>query len=578
MYSRGVRRSDYVSKNTYLCQYHSRDLEEIRKLEFVVYVDYYRTIFKITPRLRELKEASPDQNYEVDIVFHQSGDSFSPPVQSALAAKSGCSVDKIGFFPDKARLTTKGLSLDDIASIDDVRYMEDVGEVVTYNDEARKILRLDSQPSIKYQGSGQIVAVADSGLHEGMDMPDHPAFTGRVRHWLPEHGSTEDCDGHGTHVCGSAVGNGMAGNVRVMGAAPRAELIVQSIWNSKTRTLSPPPTLTTLFDHSYLESARVHSNSWGRSYRRKDAQGNSIPFQQMGYTTGSTETDDFVCKHPEMVICFAAGNDGREPMDPPGTGHIGAEAAAKNCITVGASRSSRRFQNWKADNVADFSSHGPTLSRRRKPDVIAPGTFILSTNSGKGPKPEDPDPDSNWCYMSGTSMATPLVAGCAAVLRETLTNHHPTITPTAPLIKALLINGADILKPITSNFVPKKDSGFGRVNMTNTIGIVCGESGGFLDGVVDRVTPDWYEKIEFQPKNATLKATLVWSDPPGEDIKNALHLRLGDKTGKWKRSFSNNNVQQVVLNNISGYVMLNVYVIGGLEKFWQVFTVVWRLC
>jgi serine protease AprX len=72
-------------------------------------------------------------------------------------------------------------------------------------------------------------------------------------------------------------------------------------------------------------------------------------------------------------------------------------------------------------------------------------------------------------------MATPLVAGCAAILREGLDGpscKSRTQSPTAALIKALLINGADILEDITDRFMPNFDSGFGRVNMANSISIV----------------------------------------------------------------------------------------------------------
>lgn len=77
-------------------------------------------------------------------------------------------------------------------------------------------------------------------------------------------------------------------------------------------------------------------------------------------------------------------------------------------------------------------------------------------------------------------MATPLVAGCAAVLREALTSRYPTCPPpfsSAALIKALLVNGGDILGPTGSNFVPSNESGHGRVNIANAIVVVRGEPG-----------------------------------------------------------------------------------------------------
>ena len=159
-----------------------------------------------------------------------------------------------------------------------------------------------------------------------------------------------------------------------MGIAPQAELVVQSIWQPTARKLIPPADLTTLFDEAYqIQATRVHSNPWGTSNPTHDFRGNPIPFQQKFHTTAAEEIDKFVYEHPEMVICFAAGNDGERPLIHLSRGHIGAQAAAKNCITVGASRSSRDPHDSNPDAVANLSSRGPIYNGRCKPDVVAPG-------------------------------------------------------------------------------------------------------------------------------------------------------------------------------------------------------------
>lgn len=109
------------------------------------------------------------------------------------------------------------------------------------------------------------------------------------------------------------------------------------------------------------------------------------------YNSSSVDLDSFAFTHEDMVVCFAAGNDGKESRT---LGHIGAQAAAKNCITVGSCEDKRRVADAEGlkhkadgtkegnpDNISSFSSRGPTVERRIKPDVVAPGAMILSTKS-----------------------------------------------------------------------------------------------------------------------------------------------------------------------------------------------------
>src|SRR2546421_10746226 len=84
--------------------------------------------------------------------------------------------------------------------------------------------------------------------------------------WTPLGGASADFHGHGTHVCGSAVGDGlMNANIRVTGTAPQARLVVQCLRRDPQGwLLGLPGDLAQLFEPPYSQyEARVHSNSWG---------------------------------------------------------------------------------------------------------------------------------------------------------------------------------------------------------------------------------------------------------------------------------------------------------------------------
>ena len=298
----GVKHLDYVSKNTYLCRYERTRLEYLHQLAPIIYVDIYRTELKVTRSLKEAEQQ--DQVDEVDIIFHENVDCSSLKFRESIVRKSQCNKDQIDFLNNKARLTLPRHLLEDMASIDDVRSIEDVGEVVKCNDVARQILKIEppgSNQQHSYQGQGQIIAVADTGLDTGENLKLHHAFKGRVREWIALHNSTADYDGHGTHVCGSAVGNGKTcSGARVMGTAPQAELIVQSLWNQAKQPkpgLQSPRDLKTLFDPPYQQhAARVYSNSWLTSTKRVDSNGNPIAFRQRDYAEARA-IDEFVSEH-----------------------------------------------------------------------------------------------------------------------------------------------------------------------------------------------------------------------------------------------------------------------------------------
>ncbi|MEK6837068.1 MAG: S8 family serine peptidase, partial [Nanoarchaeota archaeon] len=303
-------------------------------------------------------------------------------------------------------------------------------------------------------------------------------------------------------------GNGSNSNGVYKGIAWGASLVIHAMNDDAgANIVFPPNDLNDLFATAYASangSARIHTNSWGGTTNT--------------YSSDSNEIDTFAWNYKNMTILFSAGNSGGGGSDGSGGTNktVGVQANAKNAIIVGATETNRSGQGVDADNidqVADFSSRGSAADGRVKPDLVAPGTFIissLSVRSGIDPC-GDGNVNANYTYCSGTSMATPLVAGAAAIVRQYYVQNRSEVNPTSALVKATLINGAT-----DSGYgIPHNYTGWGRVNLTNTLfppaprkfSYVNNQSGLNASGLVN---------YTFVVSNTTVqfKATLVWTDYP----------------------------------------------------------------
>lgn len=598
----GVSVLEYVPTDTYLCCYKAKDLEEIRRLNYITWANIYMEGFKIAPsikfnesdapRIRNLAETvtKPVKQFsqtprKVDVVFHKDVD--GEKVREKIATAAHVDADDLEVGEGKIRINVQSKYLPAIARIDEVRHIEEVFPIRLHNNVARKIMSAGMNiGGRKFEGEDQIVVVADTGFDMGSVTDVHPAFSGRVikLYALGRSNKSNDPNGHGTHVAGSVLASGSSDVLgsEISGTAPKAKLIFQSVLDAQGSLGGLPDNLSNLFKDPYhVDGARIHTNSWGSTINAAK------------YDSNAREVDDFVWKNRDFVICFAAGNEGedRRSTGKVSEGSVTPPGTAKNCITVGATESIRPNFNltygggWPNDfpvnpiasdkvatnpeGMAAFSSRGPTQDHRIKPDVVAPGTFILSalsravtsTNPGWA-KSDDP----LYVYEGGTSMATPLVAGCVAVVREYLTKEKKLSKPSAALIKAMLINGAKNIAgqytPSESGNIPNNSEGFGRVNLETTIGPFA--EGSLLQLIDENKELDTNDeetvKIVVPATAKALKVTLVWSDPPGEVLQNDLDLIVRSDNGKERHGnvsvqSSNfdreNNVEQVFWDTIA---------------------------
>jgi serine protease AprX len=470
--------------------------------------------------------------------------------------------------------------IDALSAVHGVRKIRERALKRTSNDVAVGIMgtaETMAHPGLGLSGKGEIIAVADTGIDSGDKATVHIDFRKRIKS-ITSYPITPDFDsyvhnpgandgaadldsGHGTHVCGSVLGsgaalNGVAGvNAPVRGLSHKARLVFQAIeqeldWidpeerrkNGRYLLAGIPQDLNELFQEAYTKGARIHSNSWGGG-------------DPGAYDTQCGQLDAFVWNHNDFCILVAAGNDG---TDKDGDGKINpmsvtSPGTAKNCITVGACENLRpdfaaeRYGDWWPDDypvapfhadpmtnnpsqVVAFSSRGPTRDGRFKPEVVAPGTFILSTRStmiAQNNTAWAPFPLSRmYFYMGGTSMATPLTAGAVGLVREYLRKKKHIIKPSAALLKAMLIAGATRL----TGYAPKgtfvdNQQGYGRVNLDNILAPPRPAVAKFIEirpglqtGELNRTV------IQVQSANVPLRLVLAYSDYPGPTLVNNLNL------------------------------------------------------
>ena len=180
------------------------------------------------------------------------------------------------------------------------------------------------------------------------------------------------------------------------------------------------------------------------------------------------------------------------------------------------------------NGIAMFSSRGPTSDGRTKPDIVAPGTNILSVRSHQ-PTAEVlwGEYNKDYVWSGGTSMATPLVAGGAAVTRQFLMEKMNLEKPTSAMVKAYLLHTATEMFPGQYGQLgaahgqeiltlrPNSDEGYGLVNMAKVVGLPATADMIVVDNKLGVATGEVSNSALKTSRNGHLMVNLVWTDAPG---------------------------------------------------------------
>lgn len=349
-----------------------------------------------------------------------------------------------------------------------------------------QMLYSNYQGGRKYDGSGVHIASGDDGA-----VGPHIDTQGRI----DNSNATLDCGGHGDHDAGTILGAGNL-NPKYRGGAPGADLLMYA--NTPSCGGGTPP-WTAILDIPTTYTShdiRLTSHSWSDNCNA-------------GYTSLAVTSDQQIRQYPDLMHVFSAGNSGSSNCGyVSGWGNItGGIKVAKNVITVGAIR----YNN----NFASYSSKGPTKDGRLKPDLVALGSSVMSTEE-----------DNTYGSRTGTSHSCPMVTGVFAQLIHAYKIKNGGNEPESALIKAALNNSADDLGPAGPDF----RFGYGRMNGIGAVKVI--EDATYFSDQVNQGDKKQHN-INVPANVKQLKVMLYWNDYEGTasastPLVNNLNLKLTD--------------------------------------------------
>ncbi|MFJ8107075.1 S8 family peptidase [Streptomyces sp. NPDC096132] len=282
-----------------------------------------------------------------------------------------------------------------------------------------------------YDGKGVKIAILDTGIDT-----THPDLKGQVtaERNFSTAADTRDRFGHGTHVASTAAGTGAKSGGKYRGVAPGAKLL-----NAKV-----------LDDEGLGEDSSIVAGMEWAAEQGADIVNLSLGGQDTPDVDPMEAEVNKLSAEKGILFTIAAGNDGPESLGSPGT----ADAA----LTVGAVDG--------RDRLADFSSTGPRVGDAAvKPDLTAPGVDITAASAaGSAIAQQEGEKPAGYVSLSGTSMATPHVAGAAAILKQ----RHPGWTY-AELKGALVGSAKAVTVAVAVAKYTPYQQGSGRVRVDQAV-------------------------------------------------------------------------------------------------------------
>lgn len=324
-------------------------------------------------------------------------------------------------FLNLIAIKTNKKSIFTFAKMPFVEYISESTKVLALTNVARKIMGVDN---LSQKGENICIAVIDTGISNHFDFVLGKNRIIKFIDLVNNKKHQYDDNGHGTFVCGTLAGNGLMSFGKYKGFAPNSNIIVIKALDNKGEANAI--TILDAFEWIYY------------NYKKYNIKVVCMSFgsEPIGFNDPIKIGAEKLWNNGVVVVA-AAGNSGPKYQT------IKSPGISSKIITVGGFNDNRINNEYNENyfEIADFSSRGPAFYRI-KPDVVAPSVDI--TSCGK---------NNNYTTLSGTSVATPMIAGiCALIIQK-----YPNLKPDQ--LKRIILK---CCKPICHNF-NKEGMGYPKI-------------------------------------------------------------------------------------------------------------------
>ncbi|NHZ86985.1 MAG: S8 family serine peptidase [Planctomycetia bacterium] len=357
----------------------------------------------------------------------------------------------------------------------------------------------------------------------------HQEFNGRVF----QIDSPSNISSHTTHVAGALISSGIESAAK--GIAFQSYLNAYDWNNDEAEMATAAASGLEVSNHSYAQACGWFWNTWFGDVQISKTEDFKFGF----YSIYTFFWDNIAYNAPNYLIVKAVGNDRNESCDPTkicyvwingekvinteerdpdgganGYDCIPPKGVAKNILTIGAVTELLDYTTPSDVKITDFSSWGPADDGRIKPDIVAKGVDVYSTDS---------DSDDDYTTYTGTSKAAPSVTGTLALLQQYYQSTHNSAIMRSATLKALVLHTAN---EAGTSVGPDYQYGWGLLNAERAASLITLDS--YNNYIIDEQVLSGsgiFTKSIYSDGTKPLKITICWTDPPGIPVEDQLNPR-----------------------------------------------------